>query len=139
VSDLLQKILFKRTITPLLGKGLDAYSMRHKAIANNLANIEVPGYDRKVVSFEKELKDALKYSTHALCRTHPKHIPIKNSIDHVKPNAATDESNPKMNAINNVDVDLEMAEMAKNQLSFNLLSTVLRMEYQRLRMAVRGN
>ena len=136
--SMLQKALFNKTITPLIGKCLDAYTMRHKAIANNVANVEVPDFNRREVNFENELKQALNTGSRALCRTHPKHIPIRKSIDEIAPRINIDSSNPKLNAVNNVDIDMEMADMAKNQLNFNLFSTVLRMEYQRLRMAIRG-
>lgn len=135
---MLQKLLFKSTITPLIGKCLDAYAKRHKAIAANVANVEVPGFNRRQVNFEKELKEALNKKGQGLCRTHPQHLPLQKSLDKVVSQVGIDRSNPKLNAINNVDIDLEMADMAKNQLNFDLLATVLRMEYQRLRMAIRG-
>lgn len=135
---MLSKLLFGRTITPLAGKCLDAYSMRHKAVANNIANVEVPGYNRREVKFEEELKDCLRASHKALSQTHEKHIPIRCRIEKVQPSYAIDQENPKLNAINNVDIDMEAADLGKNQINFNLISTALRMEYQRLRMAIRG-
>ena len=36
--------LFNRISIPDLGKSLDAYSMRQKAISNNIANVNTPGY-----------------------------------------------------------------------------------------------
>ncbi|MBL7191786.1 flagellar basal body rod protein FlgB [bacterium] len=135
---MLDKLLIKNTIAPVLKKSLDAYSLRHKAIASNLANVEVKGFKRREVKFEDELKDALFDRGRGLCRTHSRHMPIRKGIEDVNPDAVIDASNPKYNAINNVDVDMEMADMAKNQLNFNTMATVLRMEYQRLRMAIRG-
>ena len=134
---MLQKMLFGRTITPFMNRCLDAYSLRHKVIANNVANVEVSGFNRMEVDFETELKTQLNRSKYALCRTHPKHLPL-GDIFGAEPKVIVDKSNMKLNAINNVDIDMEMADMAKNQISFNLLSTVMRMEYQRLRMAIRG-
>ena len=134
---MIQKMLFAKTIVPIAGKSLDAYAMRHKAIANNVANVEVEGYNRLEVKFEDSLKAHLKTSQNALCQTHKKHLPDGDGLRTV-PKIAVDESNPKLNAINNVDIDLEMADLAKNQLNFNLISTALRLEYNRLRMAIRG-
>ncbi len=135
---MLHKLLLNPTVTPLIGKCLNAYTKRHKAIASNIANIEVPGFKRREVKFEKELKEALRQRGEGLCRTHPQHLPVKKSLDKVIPTIAVDESNPKLNAVNNVDIDMEMADMAKNQMNFDVMATVLRMEYQRLRMAIRG-
>jgi len=136
---MLDKMLFGKTVTPLAEKCLDAYSLRHKAIANNIANVEVPGYNRREVQFEDELKRCLKKDLSGLCTTHEKHIPIsKCKIERIQPRMVVDESNPKLNAVNNVDIDMEMADLAKNQIDFDLMSTALRLEYQRLRMAIRG-
>lgn len=134
---MLEKMLFGRTVIPLMGRCLDAYFLRHKVTANNVANVEVPGYNRLEVKFEAELENQLNRNKFALCQTHPKHLPVGGRLRST-PEVSVDDSNPKLNAINNVDIDLEMADMAKNQLGYNLISTVLRMEYQRLRMAIRG-
>jgi len=135
---MIKDILFSKTIAPLAKKTLDAYAMRHKAIANNIANVEVPGYHRLEVHFEEALRSYLKPNQDALCKTHPKHLPDENLLD-TMPKLGVDRSNPKLNAINNVDIDLEMADMAKNQLNFSLISTALRHEFNRLRMAIRGS
>ena len=34
---------------------MDAYALRHKTIATNLANITTPGYRAKTVAFEDQL------------------------------------------------------------------------------------
>ena len=44
--------------TDLLKKSLDAYSLRQKAIASNVANIDTPGYGRLEVNFEEQLQKA---------------------------------------------------------------------------------
>lgn len=136
-ARMIQKMLFGNTIVPLAGKSLDAYAMRHKAIANNIANVEVEGYNRLEVKFEESLKAHLKPDSQALYRTHEDHLPEGQGLK-TAPSLSVDSSNSKLNAINNVDIDLEMADLAKNQLNFNLLSTALRMEYNRIRMAIRG-
>jgi flagellar basal-body rod protein FlgB len=134
----LNKLLFAKTIAPIAGKCLDAYSMRQKAIANNIANAEVSGYNRLEIDFEAELKDKVQRSSKwALHKTHPKHLPIGDPFT-AEPKVKTDKSEPKYNAINNIDIDMEMTDLAKNQLNFSLISNVLRMEYQRMRMAIRG-
>ncbi len=47
------------TSTAALKKGLDAWAMRQRAHAQNIANAETPGYRRVVVDFEAKLKEAL--------------------------------------------------------------------------------
>lgn len=134
---MIQKMLFAKTIAPLAGKTLDAYALRHKTIANNIANIEVPHYNRLEVKFEDTLKKHLRPGDNALWKTHERHLPDGNDLCGV-PSVSVDKTQPKLNAINNVDIDLEMADMSKNQLSFNLISAALKNEYNRIRMAIRG-
>ena len=43
-------------------RALDGLSMRHSAIATNVANINTPGYARREVNFEQSLIDALNES-----------------------------------------------------------------------------
>lgn len=44
----------------MLSNAMDAYSMRNKAIASNIANIDSPGYRRLEINFEDKMRDALK-------------------------------------------------------------------------------
>ena len=46
----------------ILGKAADGAWARNEAIANNIANVDTPGYKRQDVSFETELQHALKAS-----------------------------------------------------------------------------
>lgn len=40
-------------------RSLDGFALRHQAIANNIANINTPGYVKQEVNFEQALTDAL--------------------------------------------------------------------------------
>ena len=42
-------------IDPIVGRALDGLTMRHKAIAANLANESTPGFKRFEVAFEDQL------------------------------------------------------------------------------------
>ena len=44
--------------TKIIEKSLDAAWLRNSVIADNIANVDTPGYKRKVVKFEEFLKDA---------------------------------------------------------------------------------
>jgi flagellar basal-body rod protein FlgB len=44
--------------TDLLSTALNAYSLRQKAIASNVANVDTPGYKRLEVPFEEQLQKA---------------------------------------------------------------------------------
>jgi flagellar basal-body rod protein FlgB len=50
-------------MTHALERSLDGMALRHQAIANNIANINTPGYVKQEVSFEQSLIDALRDET----------------------------------------------------------------------------
>jgi flagellar basal-body rod protein FlgB len=50
----------KTGIVELLQAGLKAETMRQQAMANNVANIQTPGYRRLDVQFEKLLAKAIE-------------------------------------------------------------------------------
>ena len=100
-------------ITYQLGKQvLDATNLRQQTIAHNIANVNTAGYKSKQVVFESELK---KYINSGI--TSQK---VKNGIT-IKPKIV-ESSDTSMNLDgNNVDIDLEMANMAANQIQYNTL------------------
>ena len=44
----------------LLGKALDGLSQQQQAIANNIANVDTPGYKRQSVPFDQMMRDAMQ-------------------------------------------------------------------------------
>ena len=44
----------------LLNKGLDAASVRNKVIADNIANVDTPGFKRREVIFEENIQKVLE-------------------------------------------------------------------------------
>ncbi|MBL8026792.1 MAG: flagellar basal body rod protein FlgB [Fibrobacteres bacterium] len=112
--------IFRGTKRYMVNKSLDAGMLRSKAIAQNIANVDVEGYQRKEVKFEEELRKAMKIKTEGAV-THDKHIEISKEakIKRVKPELVQpyDPSNPS--GQNNVDIDIENAKMAENQILYN--------------------
>lgn len=103
-----------------LQKALDGASVKHNTIANNIANINTPGYKRKEVSFEKELKAALdKGNRLRLVRTNQDHIQQYPNLMEIKPNIVENKSQSMRPDQNNVDIDQEMTKMVANIIYFN--------------------
>ena len=114
-------------------KALDVTALRHQVIVNNIANIDTPMYNKQVVKFESFLKKALDGVDIEGKMTHPKHIPINHyDIDTVKPKVITIEDLAMRNDLNNVDIDNEMADLAKNTIMYNLLTRFMTFELQQL-------
>ena len=106
----------------LLKKALDASYMRQQAISNNIANINTPDYKAYRVVFEEELKKTMSSVPNvSLKATHLRHIGVRNGEDEVEPKLVKDNSPAMRNDGNNIDIDLEMANLAANQLLYNTL------------------
>lgn len=134
---MLGNIINNRTLE-LLEKGLDGASMRQKAIANNLANVDTPGYKAIEVTFEDQLREAWQGGrVGARLRTsHPRHFQIGCSNAELKPQITMATGWTFRNDKNNVDVDREMARLAKNSIYYNSVAQSMNNEFRLLRMAI---
>ena len=134
---MLEKILFSDSSHILLGKMLDKAALNQRVISANVANVGTPGYRRLGVSFEEKLKHALRPGLKKMRKTHPRHLPGPDSIRNIKPEVVQVE-NGYWNGINNVNIDEEMVELARNQLDFNIAAKLLNGRFMGLRNAIRG-
>jgi len=118
----------------ILEKGLDAASLRQKVLANNIANVDTPGFKRSDVNFEAVFNEALNNEL-PLKRTSPKHLPGvstgKGDIIQV------DNSTTMRNDNNNVDIDREMTNVAENTLYYNGVARALSSQLEMLRTVIR--
>ncbi|NLC06821.1 MAG: flagellar basal body rod protein FlgB [Syntrophomonadaceae bacterium] len=128
---------FQSPAAAWLEKGLDATSLRHRVLANNLANAETPNFKRSEVSFEAELKDRLREKKCLpLVRTHPQHRPNIQPVSQIVPSIKTDISQTMRNDGNNVDIDAEMAKLTINTIQYNTLIQQLGSHFARLRSVI---
>jgi flagellar basal-body rod protein FlgB len=134
---MLGESLFNQSGIPLLSKSLDAGMMRSKAIANNIANVNTPGYKRIEVTFEDELRKALDNSRLQGTRTNEKHLQL-GKLDIASINAKVKKPiDPTLpSGVNNVDIDSEMAKLAENQLLFNFSAKFLHGKFTKLNAAI---
>ena len=101
----------------LLKEGLKASSLRGKAIANNIANINTRNYKRDTVIFEENLNKAI--SDFKLKKTNSKHLENGENLGNIT--LAKDTSTSMRSDGNNVDLDIEKTNQAANTLKFNAL------------------
>lgn len=121
--------MFDTRAMSLLERTLDAYTLRQKVIANNIANVDTPGFKRSEVQFEQFLQRELdgrsgKSKSITGYRTDPRHFHIGSSSDGSKGSTAkifTENSTSFNHNNNNVDIEYEMAMLAQNQLKYNLI------------------
>ena len=116
-------------------KTLDAAWLRNDVLAHNIANVDTPLYNRKDVDFESYLKAALNSSSDNLI-FHMKHNfrfsgePELSSVTA----KVTEDYNPLAMRIdgNNVDIDVEMAQMAKNTIKYNTVVSNVNSKFSRI-------
>ena len=134
--------LFEQTRIPLLSKALDAYALRHKAIASNIANVGTPGYRARTVEFEQELAGAMSRTTPAGTTTNPRHIPIGGrslndlALEVRERPGQGGEASP---GISNVDIDQEMAELAQNQIRYRFSARLITDAFRNIQKSIRGS
>ena len=117
----------------MLQRALDGTWQRQKAISNNIANIETPGYKAQKVTFEaalaKEMKNYSQYSGSE------KEQGVQNILDsNITLNS--DSSTSERLDGNNVNIDSENIELAKTQIQYQYLVRSMTDMYSRLRYAV---
>ncbi len=122
----------------LLNKGLNAYSLRHEVITNNIANGDTPGYKRQDVEFDKVLKNAINNNeTLEAYTTNEKHIKINNTeINTINPKVVTTKNTKARLDGNNVDIDVENAELAKNHIKYSVVSQQITNYFRRMKNAI---
>jgi flagellar basal-body rod protein FlgB len=134
--------LFDHTAIPTLSKALQAYTLRHQAISSNIANIGTAGYSPKVVRFEEQLAASTQGGPAiASSTTDPRHIGFGDQpIRDVQPSVEDMPSSGKglVSGVNEVDIDQEMAELAKNQLRYKFSSRMLSESFRALQKSIRG-
>lgn len=134
--DLLSGVSFQR-----LHGALQAASLRHQVLANNIANVDVPEFKRSDVVFEELLAQSMGAGSGgrlALKTTDPRHISSGGSFGVPAPKIVTEESTAIGNNRNNVDIDKEMSMLAENQLRYNLFVQQLNHQIKLLRTGIMG-
>jgi flagellar basal-body rod protein FlgB len=137
--------MFESTKIPVLSRALEAYALRHKTIATNLANITTTGYKARTVKFEEELSSAMVDTGLAGIRTDPHHLPI-GAITASAARPVVEETQPEgglsgdqmASGVNNVDLDNEMAELAKNQIRFRFAARLVTDTFKGIQKSIRG-
>lgn len=126
--------------TNILEKSIDTAVARNQAISQNIANADTPGYKRKTVSFEDELTRVLNGNGFSGRIQHEKHIPIGGGdINNITPRVKEDNSYNDMRLDgNNVDIDNEMAMLAKNTIKYNTLIQRLNGQFRNIKSVIRG-
>lgn len=94
----------------LLSRLMTAASVRERTLAENVANQNVPNYQRRVVSFEDALRQRILDG-----RPH----------ESLQPVVSIDTTSPAGPDGNNVSLELETSAMRENRIAYELYATML--------------
>ena len=118
-----------------LERALDFSAVKHKTIAQNIANVDTPNYKAKDVNFQQYLTEAKSMSISAY-RTDKKHYDFSASAGQSK---VFDYSSFQYNSNGNgVDMDKEQANLATNQIYYNALIDRMSGKLNTLQNVIKG-
>ena len=126
------------SVIDVSSRALSAANLRHEVLSNNIANVNTPYFRRSHVRFEDLLRKELGLEDDPLMklvRTHDRHLPLP---FRGKARAAIEQestTNMRLDG-NNVDIDIEMAEVAKNQLYYNALANQMSSHIGKLKSVI---
>ena len=115
----------------ILDRAADASWARNEVLNNNISNAVTPGYKRKDIRFESYLENELRGSGS-----------LDQKVDRIKLKnlnytTYTDLSNYRYRLDgSNVDMSMEQAELASEQIRYNALTTAINSEFTRLKTAM---
>ena len=104
-----------------LQSALDGLSLRQKTIANNIANVNTPGYHAQRVSFEDALAESVKNGSGVTAPT------TNESLDPTRIDG------------NNVNLDTETLSNIDTVLRFQFASNAMSSQFSYMRAALGGN
>lgn len=120
-----------------MNQALDGYSKRNESINNNISNVNTPGYKKTKILFEENLKSQInKNDNLKLKTTNNKHIKDVGGTNMVIENKHFSTRRDG----NNVNIDVEMAVLAKNTMMYNAVIRQVSNESRKIRSIIKeGN
>lgn len=116
----------------VLEKAADASWTRNSLISNNIANVDTPGYKRKDIHFEDYLLNAVSDGES-----------LDDDIADVDLDTLTATTYTDYGTVsyrldgNNVDIDTENVELAKNQIKYYTMLDSISQEFSRLKSVMK--
>ena len=118
----------------VLDKAADASWIRNEAIANNIANVDTPGYKRQDVNFEEQLRKAMKNSRYTSIDERVANV----DLERLNPITYRDHSTLSYRLDgNNVDIDTENVGLASNQIRYQGLTDSITKHFQGLQSVMK--
>lgn len=130
--------MFDNPVMIALSRQLDSAALTQRVIANNVANVNTPGFKKSYVSFGEELKRALDNKAPAMATSHPRHMGGAADIREVAPRVERETGTTMRYGRNNVDIDQEMVNLAANTILYDFGASTLTAKFSLLGYVIRG-
>jgi flagellar basal-body rod protein FlgB len=114
----------------VLDRAADASWNRETVLANNISNVDTPGYKRQDIDFESTLREELGRCKHESLDAKMSDV----DLDNLEASVYTDMSNYSYRLDdNNVDIDTEEVEYASEQIRYQAITTGINNEFSRMK------
>ena len=121
----------------LIGKVMDLQLQRQNVVSSNIANVKTIGYRPQELAFEKELQDALALDARGkITRTNTKHFPGAFEPEGFEGDLQEKFKPRVIFGEDRVNLDKEMAKMAKNSLHYTALSQVIKGNFDHIKTII---
>jgi len=130
--------LFDSPVMVALSRQLDSSTLTQRVIANNVANVNTPGFKKSQVSFREQLRQALDAKAPALATSNPRHMGGAADLSKVGPKVVQERDTIMRYGQNNVDIDQEMVNLAANQIIYDFSASSLSGKLGTLGYVIRG-
>lgn len=119
--------------TSILNKDLDGLWERQKAISDNIANYETPGYKTKNVSFENQLESQISDSGDST------RSELIGNIDNINPVTSVSDGDTYRADGNGVDLEEQNINLARTEINYLYSLQEISDSFTRLNKAISGS
>ncbi len=123
------------SVTPsqfeMLNRLADVSMLRQRVIANNVANVNTPGYRSQRVDFEDVLTKQLEQGRDS--------VAPKLDFARINPEMREDTSNIVRVDGNSVNINKEMGRLNKNKILYQTYMNLIKTKVQQMRTAIGGS
>ncbi len=118
-------------------KVLDLRLQRQNVVMANIANVNTPKYKGRKLAFEEDLQAAMNLDAKGkMSRTNKSHLPSEFNVAGFQGKGIAEYKPRMVYGEDTVDLDKEMAVMAKNSMMYNALSDIIAKNFTGLQSVI---
>ncbi|MDQ7836582.1 MAG: flagellar basal body rod protein FlgB [Humidesulfovibrio sp.] len=121
----------------VMDKVLDLRLQRQNVVMSNIANVTTRNYKPRSLAFEEDLQSALNLDARGkMTRTDESHLPSEFDINGFQGKGLTEYKPRVVYGEDVVDLDKEMATMAKNTLMYNAITDIIAKQFSGIQTTI---